>query len=231
MPVSERSGAHMRLGIPLFLATAAHGVAPAPACHRGASLIRDAAAIPRKAVIATAVGLAVGRVTRLADPFQPRRLLVVGGGLTSAAILRRLGYVTVHTSTIGRHLGRLQRLWTTSGTRAGSRIDASASETPAERRTAASLWAIASRLGGRGRLRGSPPAPTKPSDPPAAAAPHSARRKRTPLGFRRLGRAAVAGLTAACSSGGLAFGVRRGYRASLAIPRMYWARPGRLRPV
>ncbi|EOD18338.1 hypothetical protein EMIHUDRAFT_196537 [Emiliania huxleyi CCMP1516] len=182
----------MRLGIPLFLATAAHGVAPAPACHRGASLIRDAAAIPRKAVIATAVGLAVGRVTRLADPFQPRRLLVVGGGLTSAAILRRLGYVTVHTSTIGRHLGRLQRLWTTSGTRAGSRIDASASETPAERRTAASLWAIASRLGGR---------------------------------------AAVAGLTAACSSGGLAFGVRRGYRASLAIPRMYWARPGRLRPV
>ncbi|EOD12209.1 hypothetical protein EMIHUDRAFT_214048 [Emiliania huxleyi CCMP1516] len=122
----------------------------------------------------------------------PRRLLVVGAGLTSAAILRPLGYVTVHTSTIGRHLGRLQRLWTTSGTRAGSRIDASASETPAERRTAASLWAIASRLGGR---------------------------------------AAVAGLTAACSSGGLAFGVRRGYRASLAIPRMYWARPGRLRPV
>mmetsp|Transcript_26357 Transcript_26357/g.85126 ORF Transcript_26357/g.85126 Transcript_26357/m.85126 type:complete len:111 (+) Transcript_26357:1658-1990(+) len=38
----------------------------------------------------------------------------------------------------------------------------------------------------------------------------------------------AAALTAASASAGLVFGIRQGYKLILAIPPMYWQRPGRI---
>ena len=138
----------------------------------------------------------------------------MGYAIASVALLQYIGYLSIHYHRIETDLRKIPGFWTAyPGPGNLTNCTAPASQQDASRRRYL-RWPLR-------RLAASPLALSADQE----TAPSGDAGSGTAWRFSRV---RASSLTASAASFSFVFGIRHGYMMRLAIPKMYWQRPGRI---